>query len=593
MKKKMKKKMKTTAVMIIPIVFLLYSMIGINQGADVTDTTYSLGNYLFFNEMTSGWKYAIYLANCVGSLLMTVTGGKLILMNAVTRLFVAAMAIAVFFVLRKRVPSLILFIGEILAISMCWCPTVILYNYLTYFFLTIAALLLYSGLQRQKKSLLLLAGILLGLNVFVRISNLTQMSLILVVLYDAWSKRAETRWGIIFWKNTLFCVLGYGIGCVGMLGVMLLVEGSDGYLSMISWLYGMFTSSDSNGGYSMFDMVKSIVGNYVGNVKWLLLMAAGIAAGTAMFLIAKSKMLWIKRILFAGGVGILFLYFYRNGMFTGLYYSVGSIFCINVVFLLIAYIVLLMALFHRTLEQEDKLLALLAFLILLFTPLGSNNHVYTIMNNLFFLAPVTLMLFYKMLTPFLPKEQSFPLAFMSMAFLILFVIQAVMFHSSFVFRDGTNGEKRDTVIAGNSVMSGMITNAAHAQAIEELENYTMQNHLQGRYALFYGNIPGAQYLLKMPCAISSTWPDLDSYSYEQFLEESTVFENAETLPLFVLSPEVAAYVTEDSEGMQYLLIDQHLYEKDQKLDRIRTIILEYNYKEIFGNQEFVLMEGSR
>ncbi|HPF29680.1 MAG TPA: hypothetical protein PLZ77_06175, partial [Lachnospiraceae bacterium] len=363
----MKKKMKTTAVMIIPIVFLLYSMIGINQGADVTDTTYSLGNYLFFNEMTSGWKYAIYLANCVGSLLMTVTGGKLILMNAVTRLFVAAMAIAVFFVLRKRVPSLILFIGEILAISMCWCPTVILYNYLTYFFLTIAALLLYSGLQRQKKSLLLLAGILLGLNVFVRISNLTQMSLILVVLYDAWSKRAETRWGIIFWKNTLFCVLGYGIGCVGMLGVMLLVEGSDGYLSMISWLYGMFTSSDSNGGYSMFDMVKSIVGNYVGNVKWLLLMAAGIAAGTAMFLIAKSKMLWIKRILFAGGVGILFLYFYRNGMFTGLYYSVGSIFCINVVFLLIAYIVLLMALFHRTLEREDKLLALLAFLILLFT----------------------------------------------------------------------------------------------------------------------------------------------------------------------------------------------------------------------------------
>ena len=92
----------------------------------------------------------------------------------------------------KWMPAWILFLGEIIAIGFCWIPAGILYNYLSYFFLTLGVLLLYRGLISEKDKLLFAAGVVLGLNVFVRIPNVTQMSFIVGVWME-WVFQLKTH----------------------------------------------------------------------------------------------------------------------------------------------------------------------------------------------------------------------------------------------------------------------------------------------------------------------------------------------------------------------------------------------------------------
>ena len=49
----------------------------------------------------------------------------------------------------------------------------------------------------------------------------------------------------------------------------------------------------------------------------------------------------------------------------------------------------------RMLDDEWKLIGCISLVIILVTPLGSNNYVWPILNNLFFIAPVTFWMIYR------------------------------------------------------------------------------------------------------------------------------------------------------------------------------------------------------
>ena len=50
-------------------------------------------------------------------------------------------------------PAWLVFFGEMLAIGLCWCPSVILYNYLTYLLMGAGVLLLYRGICTDEEKL--------------------------------------------------------------------------------------------------------------------------------------------------------------------------------------------------------------------------------------------------------------------------------------------------------------------------------------------------------------------------------------------------------------------------------------------------------
>ena len=125
-----------------PAILLLYPLLTINQGLDVADTTYSLANFQYFGSVEGTWMVATFLANVAGWLFIHLPfGGTMIGMYFYTSLVQSAVALMVYFALRKRIPTPLLFLGEFIALGLCWCPSTSLYNYLTYLLMTAGMLL--------------------------------------------------------------------------------------------------------------------------------------------------------------------------------------------------------------------------------------------------------------------------------------------------------------------------------------------------------------------------------------------------------------------------------------------------------------------
>ena len=209
----------------------LFPLVKVSLGMDLADTGYSLENYLYPEKLQDMWYCSTFLANLTGSFLMRLCGGSLLGMRLLTGLIVSAMAIGSFLfciscfpVTGRRasvsrvspgpssesapgsgprhgrvfsfsfgtetLPPAVFpaFFGELIAIGLCWCPTVILYNYLTYFFLLSAQMLLYLGLTKNNRILLFFAGACLGLNIMVRLPNVLEAAFILcVIAWGVWS----------------------------------------------------------------------------------------------------------------------------------------------------------------------------------------------------------------------------------------------------------------------------------------------------------------------------------------------------------------------------------------------------------------------
>ena len=96
-----------------PLLLILYPLIGIRQGIDVSDTTYSLANFQYFTSMEGTWIVATFLANVAGRCLMALPfGGTLMGMYFYTALIQSGLAVAVYCALKRKMPAFLVFLGE-------------------------------------------------------------------------------------------------------------------------------------------------------------------------------------------------------------------------------------------------------------------------------------------------------------------------------------------------------------------------------------------------------------------------------------------------------------------------------------------------
>ena len=132
---------KISRLYIFPLILFLFPFMNVNAGIDLTDTGYSLANYVFFRTSEGSFMAEnnfilnTYLSNVVGYILTgfpTLTGAKMLGMKIYTTLIVSLMALIGYRFFITKMPAWIAFISQLVAIGLCWCPTVILYNYLTY-----------------------------------------------------------------------------------------------------------------------------------------------------------------------------------------------------------------------------------------------------------------------------------------------------------------------------------------------------------------------------------------------------------------------------------------------------------------------------
>ena len=89
---------------VFPGILLLYPLVMINQGIDLSDSIYSLTNFRFFTELSGTWALATWLANVAGFLMMKLPFGSTLMgMNLYSGLIVSAMALLSYYFLKGKI----------------------------------------------------------------------------------------------------------------------------------------------------------------------------------------------------------------------------------------------------------------------------------------------------------------------------------------------------------------------------------------------------------------------------------------------------------------------------------------------------------
>ena len=540
---------KVVSKYVFPLILFLYPFSTINQGVDISDTTYSLSNYLFFERMEGMWVVSTYVSNVAGWLLTKLPFGTTILgFKIYATLLINATVLLVYFFFSKWMPAWIVFVGEIIAIGFCWIPVGILYNYLTYFLFTLGAILLYQGLVEEKDGLLVAAGIVLGLNVFVRIPNLTQMALIVGLWYYLAHKKRKIN---VIANKTIKCFVGYLFGMgIPIVGIVLRF-GFSGILDMIQGLAGIKNADDT---YSIRSMLVSVVDAYKRTSKWVVLIILGITMGMAMFFCLKGKWEYLKKGAYVSGMLILLRFLWGRGMFSFRYYEdYSSMYEWGMIGLYLIWVAVLYMFISGKSTLEEKLWAVMIVVITLVTPLGSNNYTFQNLNNLFLSAPFA---FYTYVKIFRRKPGrgmfahiTFPWKAVLAMLGFMIMVQSIGFHSQFVFRDGMDGKKREYQFTEPKVLAGMRTTEENGKALSELIHYIEEKEMKQEELLLYGDCPGLSYILNMPFAISTPWPDLGSFSYDNFVKD---LQNLEKFPMVILRS-VSSADEQSQQKKEYLM----------------------------------------
>ncbi len=582
-----------------PLLLLFYPFLGVNQGVDIADTTYSLGNFLFRDRLDQMWMLATYLPNVVGHSLSRLPGGTTMLgMNIYTTLFISLTALLAYYLLQRFIPGWMIFLGEFLAISLCWCPHVILYNYMTYLFFTLGTLLLLYGLLvNDNKWFFIAAGFSLGLNVMVRFPNVLEAGLILVVwFYGYLTGKEQKKWTGHAWQQTGYSILGYVFGAALPMAFIIATYGITAYGEMIGSLLGM-TGGASD--YTAGGMLASIISAYGHTLSWMVWLLVCIGGGFVLFILLPEKAGVIKKILYLCGIAVIFKYLFSRGYFTRNYYYYDSMFQPAMAFLILTICLCVFTMgggMHAS--TEERALALTALLILLITPLGSNNYTYPVLNNLFLIAPISLWLMRRFITwtgaVYRHTYRFVWLALGNVLMLFLF-LQSVLFHVNYAFGDGDDGTVRDTVITSVSRAQSMVTTAENAASLTQLYRFLEEQNLQGRDTIQFGNAPGVIYLCELEPAIFTLWPDLDSNTVEKFDEALTeVGLLANSREDGVLAADSTKTVGDEQYTLPLIIVYRDFAGEaaaEAKYDILLDYMNNYGYNNIFSNDEYQVYQA--
>lgn len=563
-------------------VLLLYPLRHIFHGVDLMDTGYNYANFTYIENMDSMWYYSTYLANIVGNLFTRLPlGDTLVGLNLYTGLMVSMLALMGFYFSVRviKIPKWIAFAGAFLAVCLSWCPTALLYNYLTYMFLSLAVILLYYALAEEGKYTnvyFVLAGICLGLNIFVRFSNLAQAAMIVAVWAMAIIRKE--KFGKVV-SQTLICLAGYLLGIASGLGIVALKDNVGEYVNGIIRLLSMPSEASD---YTLYSMIYGQVHFYLLNLRWVACLALLVIVGVLIYKVIPEKGQKVAAIVYLCGIVVVFALFYVAGMYSFDYHNLYSVFqwaCFILVATLIAGVIVI---FGKNFSDKEKLLCGMNMLVILLIPLGSNNHLFSALNIIYMVAPVTLWLLWRFVR-WLPEQisvgkSSFCCMPVKILFAAVFVVlgwQSILFSINYVFTEATGGMKRTDFVESNEVLKWVKTDEEKADCVSEISRFVSENHLKGKEVLLYGDIPSLSFYLEMPFVLTP-WPDLRSYNLtvmEEAMDElqGEIAEKGRACPVIILSQKVD--LTEPENG---------------KIELIREMIEKYEYEITFENERFVL-----
>lgn len=497
---------------------LLYPLRHIFHGVDLWDTGYNYANFTYVENMDSMWYYSTYLANLIGNFFTKLPFGDTYMgLNLYTGLTVSLLAVMGFLFSVKvlKISKWIAFVGAFLAVCLSWCPTALLYNYLTYILLLGAVILLYLALAQEGRYTplyFILAGVCLGLNIFVRFSNLAQAAMILAVWAMAIIRRE--KFGKVV-SQTLTCLVGYLLGIGIGLAIVCLKDSVPDYVNGIVRLLSMPSEASD---YSIYSMIYGQVHFYLISLRWFGVILLFLLVGMVFYRFLRGKNEKIASMLYVFELILMMMLLGKWEMYSSSYRNLHSVFQWACLLLIAIHIIGLVIIFGKKFSEKDKLICGMNMLVILLTPLGSNNHLFSAINILYIAAPVSLHMicrFVRWLPKFILAKKLVipcrPVKIMIIFVLFMLVGRSMVVSGDYVFAEATGGNGHTTTIENNDVLKWVKTDKDKALSLEELSGFVLEQKLRGKDVLLYGDIPALSFYLEMPYVISP-WPDIASYN---------------------------------------------------------------------------------
>lgn len=357
--------------------FCYKTIVGI-QGFDMCDEGWVLSAYQqIFNDPTAcEYQFLYYNTLLVGGIWNQIFGSLgyfgFRLLGAICS---TAIAYLVYLILRKDINRWCIFVG-IMLFNLGYA-FVFHHNWMTAFGVTLAALFLFKGLKISNKWWVLLAGIIVGLNIFTRIPNVSMFSLVLVFIpYYLYNKDIRATFQLI-----LFAILGVlvGIGCE----MLFMYSLGHFHIFMDSITSGFSAASAGDSTHSLSRTIGIYKENYYTIFKQLAFFLS-----VPMYLYFANKLIYnekFRKIILWGAVAFYFFVIWKMAESTYIIYGISYlVYCVY-------------ALKH----PEDKnviYLISIAFVILFFLPFGSDYGVGNMGPSCIWIAtPLTIGLLYKIL----------------------------------------------------------------------------------------------------------------------------------------------------------------------------------------------------
>ena len=547
----------------------------VTKGVDFTDTGYSIMLFQNSGSHFSYWMLSTHLANRVGALLMKLPGGDTYIgIKVYCLLLLGGMAVGLYLFLSKFFPHRFVFLGMVLALCVRWCPGVVLYNYLSYLLYYAAVILLVTACSRENQGLFFAAGVLLGINVFTRISNVTEVILILPVIF--WSvirkqKIKETA------KTVLTCVLGFLTGAGSIGGVIAVKYGLNAYIRMIKSLMGLSDIQDNYSQASMLTAIWDIIRQYR---IWLVSILAIVVVFSITARLCKAKrMTYINALASVVAVLVWLRYAHYWSAFSIHDYTRTLAFeLFMVVFVMVAVIVSLGVILSKKRTPELRVLAMINLCTLFIAPLGTNTGFLAVINNMYYVLPVTFgmlgLLFFSE-----KKKYVLPVKAVSLVLFTVTLLQCGLFAVNHVYGAAKASELK-TGIAYNDTLRGAQVLEGMEPILTEITEYVYNNELRGKKCITFGNIPLMAFALDMSTALSTSWPDLNSYSIENLREELRLVQ--EEKPVIILN--------------KWYFFGKDIFNEEIWRDLPKTKVMadymtDHGYQLTFENDKFWVYEG--
>lgn len=552
-------------------VLALYPLLFLAQGIDFTDMGFNLSNQWLLLEDPGSYVHGhlFYLSNLLGGVWLAVSRPLGLLGAKLGWALIIYLTLFVSFrTLEQSGPRAGLLTGLVIALP--WNTRIgttwVSYNSLTALFFTLAAFFLLRGLTRDRPGALVAAGALLGAAPFVRFPNVLALALVAVIPLYAHLSRRTGRWALNACGRFM---LGAAGGAAAVLLLMLALGHLPLYLDSLSARFAA-SVNDSSYDYSAGKLLEQLLQDYRQLLRVtaialpvLLLGAralthqwywqlAGLAAVALLWYVWLGSPLlgpqWfiIELLLLIAALALMVRM--RRGADESALSAVPWV-CGTFVLIVLGYhftriqwawlvpgclYVALGLRYWRVTGAEDRLVTLVAAMILAITPLGSGNGMINAIFGMWLAIPLVFAFLLDEARAAAPRPW-----FRRVAIVVCTVGGASMLLTALdnarvaAYRDSSD-RTRMTARIDDPFLRGVLTTPERALVVEELMGELPKHVAPGDPLLLHGDCALLHLLSRTRPVLGSSWTGV--YNARMFNEKLLGFERSESpLPVVLLS----------------------------------------------------------